>query len=106
MIYMCATGPHAPRPRARALAARRPFPSKEKQKEGEEGEKAQSERASERRRPRGCEGGREEAEEGWMMLYCFELVMLRQRARVMGCASAACFQSDTQREEKTLAKIR
>ena len=29
-----------------------------------------------------------------MMLYCFELVMLRQRARVMGCAERRYIHED------------
>ena len=61
-------------------------PSKEKAKRRRRRGKGAA-RASERvarrlRRPRDREGERK----GWMMLYCFELVMLRQRARVMGCA--------------------
>ena len=105
MIYMCAR----PRPPARTLR-RSSVPSKEKQKERKEGEMAPSERASERRRPRGCERGRRageggrEGEEGWMMLYCFELVMLRRRACASHgvCASAVCIQLDPSRAEKIL----
>ena len=37
-----------------------------------------------------------------MMLYCFELVMLRQRARVMGCAILVRIQLGRYAIEKNL----
>lgn len=92
---------------AHAAEEQRPFEGKAKrtQRRGKG-----AERASERRRPRGCERGRRageggrEGEEGWMMLYCFELVMLRRRACASHgvCASAVCIQLDPSRAEKIL----